>query len=299
MRFVTAVGWLWLAGIAMSMGPGPDYRAKYQALMRQHKQKEAQAVVAQWEKAQPQDPDLYVAKFNLLLGEAEVLTISTKTAEAGDLSIQDPKTGQGVGSIGGGGYNSVKLQQAMAMLRKGLTLAPDRLDIRFGLAKAAEYLGDPAQQYQLLKEALSWRQSATGKPWRWRDGNALPAPEEAFVTGSLEEYMVPYWQTGTAAGYKRGLALAELLLTYYPTNSLGYFNKGNYYAFTDNNAEAYKWFVQADKRNPNDPQNINNLLRISLNLKDKAAVKGYLARLCRYPDFKQDCQQYTAELQKL
>jgi tetratricopeptide (TPR) repeat protein len=281
------------------MGPGPDYRAKYQALMRQHKQKEAQAVVAQWEKAQPQDPDLYVAKFNLLLGEAEVLNVSARPAAAGDFSIQNPKTGQSVGSIGGGGYDPVKLQHAMDVLRKGLALAPDRLDIRFGLAKAAEYLGDPAQQYQILKDALGWRQSAAGKPWRWRDGTALPAPEEAFVTGSLEEYMVPYWQSGTAAGYQRGLALAELLLAYYPASSLGYFNKGNYYAFTDNSAEAYKWFVQADKRNPNDPQNINNLLRISLNLKDKAAAKGYLARLCQYPDFKQDCQQYTAELQKL
>jgi tetratricopeptide (TPR) repeat protein len=253
----------------------------------------------EWEKAQPQDPDLYVAKFNLILSEAEVLNVSTKAAQGGEFSIKDPKTGKEVGSIGGGGYNPAKVQQAMDVLRKGLALAPDRLDIRFGLAKAAELKQDPAQQLATLRDALAWRASAAGKPWRWRDGGALPAPETEFVTSSLEEYMVPYWQSSTPEGYRHGLALAELLLTYYPNSSLGYFNKGNYYAFTDNNAEAYKWFVQADKRNPNDPQNINNLLRISLNLRDKAAAKGYLTRLCQYPDFKADCQHYTAELQKL
>lgn len=299
MRLAAVLGWLWLGCGLMSFGPGPGFREKYQALMRQGKTQEAKAVVAQWEEAQPQDPDLYVAKFNLILSGAEVLSVSTKPAQGGEFSIKDSKTGREVGSLGGGGYDPTKVQQAMDVLRKGLALAPDRLDIRFGLAKAAELKHDPAQQLAIVRESLAWRASAAGKPWRWRDGGALPAPEAEFVTGSVEEYMVPYWQSGTPAGYQQALALAELLLTYYPASPLGYFNKGNYYAFTDNNAEAYKWFGQADKRNPNDPQNINNLLRISLNLRDKAAAKGYLARLRQYPDFKADCQNYAAELQKL
>lgn len=296
---VVVRSWLWLAVGLLSFGPGPGFREKYQALMRQHKTKEAKAVAAQWEKAQPQDPDLYVAKFNLILSEAEVLNLSTKPAKGGDFSIKDPKTGREVGSLGGGGYNPLKVQEAITVLQKGVALAPDRLDMRFGMAKAAEYKNDPPQQYQILSDALAWRQSAAGQPWRWRDGGALPAPETEFVTGTLEEYMVPYWQSGTPEGYRAGLAISELLLKYYPQSSLGYFNKGNYYAFTENDAEAYKWFAQADKLNPKDPQLINNLLRISLNLKNKAAAQGYLTRLCKYAEFKQDCQQYTTELTKL
>lgn len=301
MRPIVLMGWLWLAYglLSFTPGPRPSFREKYQALMRQGKAKEAQAVVGQWEKAQPQDPDLYVAKFNLILSGAEVLNVSTKPAQSGEFSITDPKTGKEVGSLGDGGYNPLKVQQAMDVLRKGLALAPDRLDIRFGLAKAAELKHDPAQQLEILREALAWRASAAGKPWRWRDGSALPAPETEFVAGSLEEYMVPYWQSETAEGYRHGLALTELLLTYYPDSSLGYFNKGNYYAFTDNSREAYTWFAQADKRNPNDPQNINNLLRISLNLKDKTAAQGYLTRLRKYPDFQAQCQQYAEELATL
>ncbi len=299
MRFAMVLSGLWLACGLTSFGPGPGFREKYQALLRQGKNKEAKAIVAQWEKAQPRDPDLYVAKFNLILSEAEVLTMSARPARGGEIGIQDPKTGKEVGSIGGGGYDPRKVQQAMDVLRKGLALAPDRLDIRFGLAKAAELEYDPTQQLAILRDALAWRASAAGKPWRWRDGGALPAPEATFVTGSLEQYMVPYWQSGTPEGYRSGLALAELLIKYYPTSSLGYFNKGNYYAFTEKSAEAYKWFVEADKRNPDDPQNINNLLRISLNLRNKTAAKGYLTRLGKYPDFKEACQQYTVELQKL
>ncbi|MGI4870465.1 MAG: hypothetical protein ACRYFX_04720 [Janthinobacterium lividum] len=299
MRYFTLV-WLGLAvGLLLSFGPAPGFRARYRALMLQHKTKEAAAVVAQWEKAQPQDLDLYVAKFNLILSDTSVLALSTKPAGGGEFSIQDPKTGQEVGSIGEGGYNPLRVKQAMTELRKGLALAPNRLDIRFGLAKAAEMLGDAPQQYQILSEALAWRQSAQGQPWRWRDGAALPAPEADFIARSLEEYMVPYWQSGTTEGYQRGLALSELLLKYYSNSPLGYFNKGNYYAFTQQDAEAYKWFAQADQRNPNDPQNLNNLVRISLNLKNKTASQAYLTRLCKYAELKQECQQYTTELQKL
>ncbi|RZK27326.1 MAG: hypothetical protein EOO63_13710, partial [Hymenobacter sp.] len=228
---VFALSWLWLVVGLLSFGPEPSFRERYQALMRQHKTQEAKALVARWEKAQPQDPDLYVAKFNLILSEAEVLSLSTSPAKAGELNITDPKTGKEVGSLGGGGgLNSVKVQQAIDVLQKGLLLAPDRLDIRYGIAKATEYLNDPQQQYQVLSDALAWRQSAAGKPWRWRDGGALPAPEAEFVAGTLEEYMVPYWQSGTPQDYRRGLALAELLIKYYPKSALGYFNKGNYYA---------------------------------------------------------------------
>ncbi len=299
MRSLITLGWLWLACGLMSFGPGPAFREKCQALIRQGKVKEASVLVSQWEKAQPQDPDLYVAKFNLILSEAGTLAVSTKPAAQGDMSIKDPKTGQEVGSIGAGGYNPLKVKQAMEVLRKGLALAPNRLDIRFGLAKAAELSDDAQPQYQILSEALAWRQSAAGQPWRWRDGGPLPAPEAEFVAGSIEEYMMPYWQRGTMESYQHGLALSELLLKYYPASSLGYFNKGNYYAFTRKDAEAYKWFAKADKLNPDDPQNINNLLRISLNLKNKAAAQGYLARLCHYADFKNDCQHYTDEIKKL
>lgn len=298
MRFIAAVSCLWLACGLMSFGPGPGFREKYRAMLAQHKLKEAAAVVAQWEKAQPQDADVYVARFNLLLQEAETIAIATRPATGSEFIIQEPETDKAVGNIGSG-YNPQKVKEAIQVLRKGLVLAPERLAIRFGMAKAAEFIGDAPQQYQVLSEALAWRQSATGKPWRWRDGTALPAPEAEFVSGSLEEYMVPYWQNQTAEGNQRGLALTELVLKYYPQSSIGYFNKGNYYAFTKNDAEAYKWFIQADKLNPNDPQNINNLLHTCLNLKNKVAAQEYLTWLCQYPDFREDCQHYTAELKKL
>lgn len=292
------MSWLWLAVGVNGFAQAPGYRERFRELMQQGKRQDAEAVVARWTKARPRDPDLYVARFNLLMAGAEVIALRTTPAKEGELQLTDQKSGQVAGSIGSG-YNPVKVQQAMQVLREGIALAPDRLDMRFGLAKAAELNDDARQQLHIVAEALAWRQAAPGRTWRWRDGQALPSPETEFVPVAVEEYMVPYWTSDTPAGYQQALALAELLLRYYPASSLGYFNKGNYYAFTHNDAEAYKWFAEADQRNPDDPQLINNLLRISLNLKKKAAAQGYLARLRKYPDFAQDCQRLAAELEKL
>ena len=317
MRLTTILCGLLLVARLPGFGQTPAYREHYRALVQQHKSPEATAVVLEWEKTQPQDPDVYVAKFNVLLRAAE------RPLRAGGPATTGYVRGTGNGITVGDeltDYEPAQVQEAIRVLRKGLALAPDRLDIHFGMAKACEDIGDAAQQYQILSEALAWRQSAQGRPWRWQDGAALPEPEAQFVPAAVEEYIGPYWSSAAAdeptpgtgvplkigpdnathqTSYQRGLALAELLVKYYPQSSLGYFNRALYYGLAHDEPQALTEFAQADQRQPNDPETLANLTRLSLQLKHKAAAQGYLARLRKYPDFKADCQQFAAELKKL
>lgn len=254
-------------------------------------------VLADWEKAAPRDPDLYVARFNWLLKQSERLELQPSAAKrADDLAIKD-KQGKTVGSIGSG-YDPGLAEQASQALVKGLTFAPDRLDMHFGLAKLYEMTGQPKRQLETLRHALAHR-PADGKPWRWRDGGALPAAEALFVPGSLEQYAGFYWRQEGSEPLEHARAIAELIEQYYPKSSMGPFNTGVYYSIKGQSAKAYAKLQQADALSPNDPSTIGNLTKLAIELKRKDEATRYLAQLRKLPDTKEAVAEYTRTLRKL
>ena len=249
-----------------------------------------------WEQATPRDPDLYVAQFNWLLKKGEQMELRAGKAMPGSISIQRKK-GKPVGQITSG-YNPELAEQAAQALKKGLTFAPDRLDMYFGLAKLYEMTGQPQQQLETLRTALAHRPPA-GQEWRWRDGGKLPVAEAEFVPGSLEQYAGFYWQQDGKDALENARALAELIEQYYPQSSLGFFNTGVYYSITGQRAKAYAKMQQADALAPNDPSTISNLTKLAIQLKHKAEATRYLAKLKELPDTEQAVTDLTRQLRKL
>jgi Tfp pilus assembly protein PilF len=253
-------------------------------------------VLTDWEKATPRDPDLYVAQFNWLLKKGERLELQSATAKGEGFTIKDKK-GKAVGSLGSG-YDPVLAEQAGQALVKGLTFAPDRLDMHFGLAKLYEMTGQPKRQIEALRNALAHR-PADGKAWRWRDGGALPAAEALFVPGSLEEYAGFYWRQEGSEPLEHARAIAELIEQYYPQSSLGPFNTGVYYSITGQAAKAYAKLQQADALAPDDASTIGNLTKLAIDLKRKDDATRYLARLRKLPSTSESVAELAKQLQKL
>lgn len=253
-------------------------------------------VLTAWAKQEPKDPNLYVAKFNYLLRRAERIELRSDVPAKDGFTIKDKK-GRTAGSITSG-YDPELMAAAQAALRQGIALAPDRLDMRFGLAKAYEEAGDAAGQVQVLREALA-DQARTKQPWRWFDKAELPAPEKVFVPGSLEEYASTYWQKGGAQDLEAGRQLAELIVHYYPESSLGPFNMGVYYSITKQFGKAYPYLQQADKLQPNDLSTVANLTKLAIELKQKAEAQQYLARLRKLPESKAAADEFARQLRQL
>ena len=283
--------WLVLSGFGLVDG----FREQFRTAFRAGEPKAVEKVLAAWEKATPRDPDLYVAQFNWLLKKAERLEMQSGTSVTGDALIIKDKQGKAVGNISTG-YDPALVEQAGAALIKGLTFAPDRLDMHFGLAKMYEMTNQPKLEVKALQAALA---NHLAGPWRWRDGGSLPAPEAGFVPGSLEEYATFYWQQEAADAPESGRAIADLIVQYYPKSALGPFNVGVYYLVKKEPAQAYASMQQADALAPADLSTLGNLTRLAIDLKRKDEATRYLARLSKLPDSKERADAYAAELKKL
>lgn len=284
---------LWV--LLSAFGPADGFRERFRAAVQANKPAVVEQTLKEWEKATPRDPDLYVAQFNWLLKKAERVELRGGTATEG-FAIKDKK-GKTVGSMTSG-YDPELVKQAAAALEKGLGFAPDRLDMHFGLAKLYEMTGQPEPQLRTLRGALA-AHPQKGQPWRWRDGGVLPAPEDLFVPGSLEDYASFYWRQDGDAALEHGRAIAELIEQYYPKSSLGPFNAGMYYAFKKQSAQAYAKLMQADALAPNDPSTIGNLTRLALDLKRREEAARYLAQLRKLPNSKAAADAFAKELKNL
>lgn len=293
-----------------------DYKTRFVASYRAGNKAEAEQTLRDWEKQQPNDPEYYIVRFNLLEQEAEALKPKSggmhvvyqedleKAMKNGELdkTMSEEKANQK--------QMLALLQQATDVLRKGIALAPDRLDMRFGLAKTYEAWEEPALQVQVLRDALA-DHAKTTIPWRWRDGAPLPQPEAEFWPHALEGYANYYWQEKQLVlpqdmhprdedqAKEYGRQLAELSIQYYPHSSLGYFNLGIYYSLKEQWANAATQLQKADALQPNDPYTALNLARTALKQKQKAEAQRYLQRIQKVAELREEVDALTADIKKL
>ena len=252
-----------------------DYRRAMQA----RDTAKVRRVLVAWQQKEPQNPDWYVAKFNYQLRQAYRVIVNS--APATGRGVEFEQQGKSAGSLNEG-YEPRLLEVARATLREGIRLAPDRLDMRFGLAKTYEMTHEPKPEVAVLTAALTDRKTS-GKPWRWQEGKPLPEPEAVFLPENLEGYMLPYWQADTPEDAEVARQLAELVNEYYPASSLGPFNLGMYYTMTGQEEKGYSFFQQANTRRPNDWQTLANLTRLAVKLDRKTEAQQYLAALQKLP----------------
>lgn len=283
---------LWVVASSFALADG--FREQFRLAFRTGDLAAAEKVLTAWEKANAKDPDLYVARFNLLLKQAERVETrpAATAANAGGAPNAEPKP------VKITRYDPATMTQAAEVLKKGIALAPERLDMRFGLAKSYEMVGQPAPLLQTLREALEHRAKG-GKPWLWRDGAALPGPEEAFVPAAMEPFASALWKVPNNNGLEYGRPIAEMMEKYFPQNSLGYFNMGVYYGHLNKTQEAYDKMQQADALQPNDVTTVVNLSRYAIVLKQKDAAVKYVERLRKMPSGGPMADAFTKEIQKL
>lgn len=291
----------WL-GLVVGLMSGPaalaqDFQSEFRTAFQRDDTVAVGQVLRRWQQARPQDPNWFVARFNYLFKQAEIVELrSGTTAEPGALQVKDKK-GRVVASMGSG-FRPDFTDRACATLRQGLQVAPNRLDMWFGLAKAYEMTGQPTEQVRALTEALTIH-AKSPTIWLWRDGAALPAPEAEFVPGSLEEYASYYWRRGDDTGLETGRQIAELLVQYYPQSSLGYFNLGAYHGFKGQHQQAYDYLQRADKLQPDDVSTVANLTKLAIDLKRKPEAQQYLARLQKMPDGREAVTDFAPLVKKM
>jgi tetratricopeptide (TPR) repeat protein len=232
-----------------------------------------------WANKSPTDPEMFIGYFNYYINMArnEQIVLGGKNSPKGDtfFSITDPKTGENIGYMYNEvNYNPEYAEKAMQTINEGISIAPNRLDMHFGKTRfLAELHAYDKQRDYIIK--IFDQGNIIQNEWLWSDSKKVEDSENFFIN-AIHDYISEWFNSDNKTAYESIKTISELLIKYFPQNTIGYNDLGLYYAQKGDLENAKMQFLNAYDVNHMDYIVIGNLAYLySVQKNKEEAIKYY------------------------
>jgi tetratricopeptide (TPR) repeat protein len=245
-------------------------------------------LLTKWSIENPNDPELYVARFNYhilvsrrKLGSADVVPKGFIESTGNYLTAALYY------------YDTLKIEKGIKTINEGIEKFPNRLDLYFGKAWLLGDLGRFAEQDSFIKTILK-RSAKPKQTWLWTENEELKEAK-TFILKSLQEYVTRLFD------YQRlndVISIEQTTLSYYPDNFKSFIHLAvcDYYA--NDFKKALSLLHRAEKIAPHDPEVLTHLAYAYKHEKENKKAINYYERLLKYGDTG-DKEFATNELKEL
>ena len=282
-----------------------DYKSEYDNLLSARNLEGIAALLPKWEKAEPKNPELYIAYFNyyLLKGQRSTHSLDTyKKDNTNSLALVDQKTNQIAGYLNNNiWYEKEDVDKALSYLEKGLKFGKNRLDIYFGRIHILGEIGEYEKQSQKIIEVLKLGKEINHK-WLWSMNEVIPSSKsEHFFLISINEYYKALLQKSEPKTFLAAEKACVAQLKLYPKDvevhnylALAYIGQGKI-------QEALNVLLKADKLAKEDYTILFNMASCYETLKQYDKAKECYLRIKKNPNKQvQDiADQKLSELKQL
>ena len=281
-----------------------DYKSEYDNLLSARNLEGIAALLPKWEKAEPKNPELYIAYFNyyLLKGQRSTHSLDTyKKDNSNSLALVDQKTNQIAGYLNNNiWYEKEDVDKALSYLEKGLKFGKNRLDMYFGRIHILGEIGEYEKQSQKIIEVLKLGKEINHK-WLWSMNEVIPSSEsERIFLVSINDYYKALLQKSEPKTFLAVEKACVAQLKLYPKDvevhnylALAYIGQGKI-------QEALNVLLKADKLAKEDYTILFNMASCYETLKQYDKAKECYLRIKKNPNKQvQDmADQKLSELKK-
>ena len=257
-----------LLAVAAQAGVTEDQYNSIMELIQTKKYDSAFADIQEIKAADSTDPEYYSLSINYyyLKSYREWVEIVPDFPVGVDSAlIVTDSTGQTVGYMQNHiGYDLDTLGVGVQILREGLALHPDRLDMRFGLVHVAQ----SAELYEVMADELIEileRRIENGDNWFWSFSAPLVEEAEAFILENIQVRASMLFELNNPTADSLAKLLSEALVQHFPTSPYGHANLGALYAARQKHDRSLAHFMKALELAPTDAIVISNIARIHEN----------------------------------
>lgn len=206
-----------------------DFKKSFYDLLDKGDLELAEIFLSEWESNNVDNPDLFLAKFNLLISKAFQSSDNSNDLN-NPLMVLEP--------------NDSILQLAIESIKKGIDVLPNRLDFRLAESQAYIYSEDMESLSESGIEILE-HSRVNDCRWDWSEGESLDSEEglKNMLDGihTIEDFLI--YQS---IGYD----LLDLNLKYYPTDVEALLLKGMALAEEEKYEEARSYLEIAHESHP-------------------------------------------------
>ena len=273
---------------------------KFRALFKNKDTAKIALLLAEWEKANANDPELYTAAINFYFSNSKQEIISLDREQKGKEGLQfTDSTGKVAGYISSNlDYNPSKVSKAIQYASTGIQKFPDRLDIRFGKCYVLQQIGDYDNFTKEIIKTVEYSQ-VNKNNWLWT-ANEKQEDGEGFMLATIQTYLKELYDTEDDNLLPYMIQIGEAVLKYYNSNVEILSTTSVALLLTKNYDKAIEYLKQAEKINLKDFIVLNNIAQGYKLKGDKANAIKYYELTEKYGDeqAKQQARQNIKELKK-
>ena len=289
-----------LSLVFANIANGQNYRERFVKLFDDKDLDGQYSLLQSWEKARPDDPELYVSFFNHYFAKSRQETLSLTSAPPKGESLRltkddDKKVGAYLGSEMS--FGIADFDMGISYIDKGIGKFPNRLDMRFGKTYALGQIRNYGRFKDEIVKAID--HFGRGKnAWLWRDNKPLDDPK-VFMLKAVQDYIVQLFDSGDE-NIPNIKPIAQAVLRVYPDHIESLSNLSGVNMVRNDFDGALITLRKAESIAPNDPVIIGNIAYCYFNKKDKANAKKYYERLAKVGDeqAKADATSKLAEIER-
>ncbi len=243
-------------------------------------------LLQKWEKKDPTSARLYINYFNYYVAKSMDgnVTVTKEKPQTGDMSnvmVALDKNNNPVRFMQIR-YDQALLQQAIKKIDEGIAHYPNRLDMRFGkayiLSRNKDWNGYTDEMIKAIRQA-----KINNNQWLWEGDRPIP-DGKSYLLGSIQGSQVQLFNAEDKQLLANVRKIANELLTLYPNNVQSINNIATSYSMAGDYKNGLKYFLKAEKINPQDPVILLNIANVYKKTNDKAKAKEYYQRIGKLAD---------------
>ncbi len=277
---------------------GQTNQEKFKALSANKDTSKIKSLLAEWERTNPNDPELYTSAMNFYFSNSKQEIISLNNEQKGKQSIQlTDSTGQVAGYLNSDmGFLPEKIAKANEYANKGIQKFPDRLDIRFGKCYLLQQIGDYENFTKEVIKTVEYSR-INNNNWLWT-GNKKQEDGEKFMLGAIQEYLKGLYDTEDDNLLPTMIEIGDATIKYYKNSVEIFSTTAVALMLMKNYDKAIDYLKQAEKLNPKDFIVLNNIAHGYKLKGDKANAIKYYELMEKYGDeqAKEDAKRNIKEL---
>ena len=236
-----------------------DYQSRFVESRRTQDTTAQRLVLEEWQKSEPNNPDLYASYFTyyFFLSQQNMLSMDSKPGKEESLQILDSTDQVMAFLVDRTFYNPDLLSKGFESVNTGIRNYPSRLDMRFGKAYAFGQIEDWEGFTKEIVDAVEYSQEISNK-WTWTNNKAVDDPENFFL-GSIQGYQGQLFNTESDLLLSNMREIAEKILEYYPEHVESLSNISASYLITGEYDKALVPLLKAEKIDPTDAIVLGNI----------------------------------------
>lgn len=273
-----------------------DYNTSFNTSLTKGKLQTADSILTVWSAESPDDPELFPARFNMLLNRArsEMMVLSTEPAQKGEELVLADSTGRSAGYL----RNETEwldslVDKAFDEIDRGIAAYPDRIDFYLGKAAAASI----TERWNITIETIDRlldREKENGGHWL-ESGNKSVANADTILADAVFERIGEIYNTESRELIESALPLIDKAAQRF-NHDIKIINiAGAIYYGLGNTKEAMKYFTEAMKITPDDAIPLTNIAYIHYQDGDTAkALEIY--REIENGNYDEDSRKFASDM---